>query len=117
MDPADAHGAYAVGAIDQADWNLPDPSVEPYSSQGPTTDGRLKPDLVAPDGTTSLTYGSQQSFGTSFSSPTVAGGAALILEPNPALDPAGLAAALNAKASDLGPWGPPAPTPSSGPAS
>ncbi len=51
MEPPDAHGAYSVGAIDQADWMQSTPLPEPYSSQGPTTDGRPKPDIVAPDGT------------------------------------------------------------------
>ena len=79
-DPANAHGAYTVAAIDQADWQQASPSQEPYSSQGPTNDGRPKPDIAAPDGTTSLTYGPTGSFGTSFSSPTTAGAAALLLE-------------------------------------
>ena len=59
LDPASAHGACSVAAINQATWTLADPSPEPYSSQGPTTDGRLKPDIAAPDGTTSWTYGSK----------------------------------------------------------
>ena len=39
--PGDAAGAFAVGA---ADWR--DDSLADYSSQGPTDDGRLKPELV-----------------------------------------------------------------------
>ncbi|MCK4236217.1 MAG: S8 family serine peptidase, partial [Candidatus Krumholzibacteria bacterium] len=81
MEPADAHGAFTAGAIDYGDWGLPDPPPEYFSSQGPTTDGRLKPDIMAPDGTTSWTYGA--SYGTSFASPTTAGAAALMLQIDP----------------------------------
>jgi hypothetical protein len=41
--PSDARGAFAVGAV-----NWADDVLEAYSSQGPTADGRIKPDLVAP---------------------------------------------------------------------
>jgi hypothetical protein len=41
--PADARGAFTVGAVHGSD-----DSLEPYSSQGPTSDGRIKPDLVGP---------------------------------------------------------------------
>jgi hypothetical protein len=77
MDPADAHGAVAVGAIPESSYAQVTPALEPYSSQGPTTDGRVKPDFCAPDGTSTHTYGTLGSFGTSFSAPVVAGGAAL----------------------------------------
>ena len=80
MDPAPAHGAYTVGAVHRTAWPLSSPPVESYSSRGPTNDGRLKPDIVAPDGTTSMTYGFGGAFGTSFSAPTVAGAAALLVE-------------------------------------
>ncbi len=56
-------------------------SIVYFSSRGPTADGRAKPDLVATGshnlggiGYTGLSFGS----GTSYSSPVVAGGAALI---------------------------------------
>ena len=41
--PGDAAGAFSVGAFD-ATKLMP----EPYSSEGPTDDGRLKPDIAAP---------------------------------------------------------------------
>src|SRR5699024_5975692 len=44
--PADAVGAIAVGAVD---WR--GDRLKAYSSHGPSDDGRLKPDLVAPTGT------------------------------------------------------------------
>jgi hypothetical protein len=72
MDPSNAAGAFCVGAIDQRTYDI-NPVIESYSSQGPTNDARQKPDLVAPDGTSSMTYQSGGSFGTSFSSPTTAG--------------------------------------------
>ena len=45
-------GSVAIGAVrfTQTD------RVEPFSSQGPTLDGRTKPDLVAVDCTTTATY-------------------------------------------------------------
>jgi hypothetical protein len=44
-NPSDARGAFAVGAV-----NWADDVLEPYSSQGPTADGRIKPELAAPRG-------------------------------------------------------------------
>ena len=82
-DPASAPGAFTVGAVAYTNWNSFNPAVRSYSSRGYTTDGRLKPDLVAPDNTTSLTYG--VSTGTSFSAPTTAGAAALLLSETPSL--------------------------------
>jgi hypothetical protein len=100
MDPASAHRAFAVGAVNQSVWPEANPSPESYSSQGPSTDGRQKPQLVAPDGTASLTYGA--SYGTSFSSPTTAGAAALLLQQNATLTAAGLAGLLSSNAIDVG---------------
>lgn len=106
MDPAVAHGAFSAGAIDQADYTLGDPPLEPYSSRGPTTDGRLKPDIAAPDGTTSFTYGVESSFGTSFAAPTAAGAAALLAELRPSFTAGDLALALAHTAVDAGDSGP-----------
>jgi len=77
MDPADAHGATAMGAIPESSYAQANPPLEPYSSQGPTTDGRIKPDFCAPDGTSTYTYGTLSSYGTSFAAPIAAGAAAL----------------------------------------
>ena len=102
MDPASAHGAFTVGAVRQSNWTLATPPLESYSGQGPTTDGRQKPDVVAPDGTSSYTYGTLNSYGTSFSSPTTAGAAALLLQENPNRTAAMLADLLRSSATDIG---------------
>ena len=106
MEPADASGAYTVAAINQADWNLADPPPESFSSQGPSNDGRAKPDIAAPDGTTSFVYGFQGSFGTSFSAPTCAGAAALLLELFPGSSADDLEDQLTLLANDIGAPGP-----------
>ncbi|HSF14663.1 MAG TPA: S8 family serine peptidase [Vicinamibacteria bacterium] len=73
--PADTDGAIAVGATY---WR--DDALESFSSQGPTTDGRTKPDLSAPDGVDTATYLALGGpfFGTSASAPHVAGAIALL---------------------------------------
>jgi Subtilase family/Domain of unknown function DUF11/Fibronectin type III domain/WD40-like Beta Propeller Repeat len=95
-EPASSPDALAVGADC---WQTG--ALEAYSSQGPTIDGRTKPDLVAPDGVSTQTYGGagatcgQTGFlGTSASSPQVAGAAAVLLGRYPTLSPAGLEADL-----------------------
>jgi len=102
LDPASAHGAFTVGAVNQSNWLQTTPPLESYSSRGPTTDGRQKPDLIAPDGTSSLAYGTRASFGTSFSSPTVAGAAALLKQENISRTAATLASLLRSSATDIG---------------
>lgn len=100
MEPADAHGAFTVGAIYQGNYSLPDPPPEYFSSHGPTNDGRMKPEITAPDGTESYTYGA--SYGTSFSSPTTAGAAAVMLSLNPLFTPTQVGDSLMAMAIDIG---------------
>ncbi|MFB6093139.1 MAG: S8 family serine peptidase, partial [Haloquadratum sp.] len=76
IPPATGPNATAVGAIDYYDDDL-----EPYSSRGPTIDGRLKPDLTAPDNVSTNAYLLKQGFrfrGTSAAQPHVAGVAALL---------------------------------------
>jgi hypothetical protein len=100
VDPAVAHGAFAVGAVAYTVWNLPSPTIESLSSQGPTNDGRPKPELVAPDRTDSLTKAGVP--GTSFAAPVVAGAAALMLSQNSTLTKLQLRAELIAAAQDVG---------------
>ncbi len=66
--------------------------IEPFSSQGPTPDGRIKPDIVGADAGQSVTYRSGRNpngyfFGTSQASPHVAGLAALVKQNNPSYSP------------------------------
>jgi len=106
--PADAEGVMAVGATY---WS--DDSLEPFSSQGPTNDGRTKPDVVAPDGVSSSICGNSTGnrdadwnssvsfFGTSASCPHAAGAAALLLSANPSLNNTELRYHLESSAKDL----------------
>lgn len=86
--PADATGAVAVAAV-----NL-ELGLEGFSSRGPTDDGRVKPDLAAPDGVSTSSYGPLEFYGTSAATPHVAGAAALILSSQPAERGAALRAKL-----------------------
>ncbi len=71
--PADSPFALTVGAVEPGTL-----SVRAYSSQGPTKDGRIKPDLVAGDQVSTATYGTRGFTGTSAAAPHVAGAAALL---------------------------------------
>ncbi len=79
--PADARGSLTVGAIPH--WRWQTGPQESFSSQGPTIDGRIKPDIMGPDGVNTFTYGSNGFFGTSAAAPHIAGAAALIKSSNP----------------------------------
>lgn len=76
--PGDARTSFTVGAIEGFDNILAD-----YSSQGPTNDGRLKPDISAPAGVRTVSYAPEAFHGTSASTPHVAGAAALVWAENP----------------------------------
>lgn len=101
--PADASGAFAVGAVR---WT--GTTRAPYSSFGPTADGRAKPEVVAP------TYINSNpewpgTAGTSAATAHVAGVAALLRQrwQRIGLDPTttALAGRLRSAALDLGPLG------------
>jgi subtilisin family serine protease len=103
MTPGDAAGALTVGAVPWTGSEL-----APYSSQGPTDDGRLKPDLVAPTYVTSNPDWPGTA-GTSAAAPHVAAAAALLRQARrqsgrPA-GPAELREDLRRRALDLGPPG------------
>jgi len=82
-DPACAEGAFTVGAVGEATGPFNDLTIRSYSSQGPTNDGRLKPECTAPDGVLTTSYDGVFIYGTSFSAPLVSGVAALMLEKYP----------------------------------
>ena len=81
--------------------------LEFYSSQGPTIDGRTKPDIVGHDSVSGMTYGPSDGClsgfaGTSASSPEVAGAAALVKQVYPKYAPAEVRQYLMRSAKDLG---------------
>lgn len=95
--PADAVGVLAVGAVD------PELALAEFSSRGPTSDGRIKPDVLAPgmkiwtaDAGDVTSY--LQMVGTSASTPFIAGIAALLLEASPETVPSTLAETLRSTA-------------------
>jgi len=95
--PADSRDVIAVGATY---WS--NDTLESFSSQGPTNDGRIKPDVVAPDGVLTSTSNPYRFFGTSASAPHVTGAAGLLLQLNQSLSANQLKQAMENGAKDLG---------------
>lgn len=79
-----------------------------YSGRGPTQDGRIKPDIVAPSAWMTVAKpGTVDEYvwlrgGTSSAAPFVSGTVALMLQENPALTPAEVKAILEKTAIDFG---------------
>ncbi len=104
--PGDNFNALTVGATSEDGQ-----TIWAGSSNGPTADGRLKPDVVAPGDnvhiaciTSDTCYDSGA--GTSFATPLVAGAVASILEKKSWLSPAEIKATLRQTAIDGGAAGP-----------
>jgi subtilisin family serine protease len=93
--PATAPGVVSVGAYD-----LDGERVEPYSGRGPTRDGRLGVDLVAPDHP--RVAGADEFTGSSAAAPYAAGVAALVLDADPGLSPREVEHRLERTAADAG---------------
>ena len=84
--PGSAEDVITVGALDK------DTGIAVYSSQGPTEEGRIKPNIafvgssvMAPDYNTGTGYTAKS--GTSMATPGAAGVAALMYQANPDLSP------------------------------
>ena len=84
LTPADGDSVIAVGAVTSLG------TRSGFSSQGPTADGRIKPDVAAMGSSVrraSTNTGYSNGNGTSFASPMVAGVACQMLQVNPDLNP------------------------------
>ncbi len=98
-------GAAAIGAVDP----VGGATIAPYSSQGPTNDGRVKPDFSAASGITSLSYADAAGgrfTGTSAATPVAAGAAAVLLGAVPSWTAAQLVSYLRGQVVDRGVPGP-----------
>ncbi len=94
--PADGDSIIAVGGVG------PNRAYLSFSSRGPTTDGRIKPEVVAQATSVYLASGTSgygSGSGTSFSAPMVAGVITQILQVNPNLDAVGVRDVLTRTAS------------------
>ncbi len=106
-DPAASPEAFVVGAVRAAGYR--DNDVEAFSSWGPSRAGVPKPDVAGPDGVTVEVYGTNGFFGTSASTPAVAGAIAVVMSRDPEVSPRQAANMLRAWAlgtpTDLDPLG------------
>jgi len=104
-DPGNAEAVITVGSTHRSDPHLY--GVSYFSSRGPTGDGRLKPDLVAPGEKVLSTIPNARLAamdGTSMAAPHVSGAAALLLSRNSELmgQPQRVKDILAQSATDLG---------------
>jgi subtilisin family serine protease len=104
-DPGNADGVITVGSTHSFQPHTY--GVSYFSSRGPTGDGRMKPDLVAPGEkicSTVLNGGYKTMDGTSMAAPHVSGAAALLIARHPELvgQPRRIKEILCRSATDLG---------------
>ena len=97
--PADNDSVLTIGAVDSQGF------YASFSSTGPTSDGRIKPDVVAEgSGTTVIGSGGNVGFGsgTSFASPIMAGAMACLWQAAPSFTAEQLRNAVRSTASQAG---------------
>lgn len=92
--PANMTDVLTVGAVA---WDTLE--LQPYSGWGPSKQGVLKPDVVAPDQVTTSQRPGVSNTGTSYAAPHVAGVAALMIGAMPDLTPAQVKQRLKDRAS------------------
>jgi MYXO-CTERM domain-containing protein len=97
--PADAFNVLSIGSIDLG------ANISSFSSRGPTADGRMKPEFVAPGGqvwVARASGGYEAGDGTSYATPLAAAMVALLLQQDPALTPAQVLEVLRGSVSSYG---------------
>ncbi len=106
--PALSRKAIAVGSTQTGKSGTTADALSSFSSRGPTSDGRIKPDLSAPGQYITSAYkggGFATLSGTSMSAPHVSGLAALMRQARPGLSPSEAKAILFNTAAHLGSLG------------